>query len=179
MLENIPTSVSVIATGRVAPGPSPVSVPGSGGGGPASVVRARGPPVSVSVVVPASALPAPAVAAVAAGGASHVHAGGGGVRPLGDAEVNTYLLAIHLCIRHGIPGLCGVLNLVKGHECKSSGPSSLSIKDHGYLGDGAKFAELFLNLPLRGVEAEPEHPKAGVCLGRVPGSLVPPPVGHR
>ena len=42
------------------------------------------------------AVSAPAVAGVTPRGAAHVHARGRGVRPLGDAEVNTNLLAVHL-----------------------------------------------------------------------------------
>ena len=59
-----------------------------------------------------------------------------------------------------------------------------------------RLAELLLQLPLGGVQTlqghvykgyclhcvrthQPEHPEAGVGLGRVPAALVPPPVGHR
>ncbi len=55
----------------------------------------------------------------------------------------------------------------------------LSIKDDLDLVQGPEARELLLQLPLGGVEAEPEDPDAG-RLGRVlPGAVVPAPAGHR
>ena len=97
---------------------------------------------------------------------------------LGDAEVHPDLLAVQLGVGHGVASLRSVLNLLDGDECEAPGPASLAVQHHGDLGDGAELAELLLQLPLRGVETQSEHPQTCVGLGRVSVALVSPPVAH-
>ena len=115
----------------------------------------------------------------AGGGPAHVHPRGRGVGSLGDRVINTDLPAVHLGPRHGISSLGGVLGVLEIDEGEAPAATSVAVQDDLNLAQRPELLKLGLQLPLAGVETQPEDPETLAGLGSVPRPLVASPVGHR
>ena len=117
--------------------------------------------------------------------------------PLGDGVVHTDLPAVHLSPIESLFGLSSIIltrillqsfltgmnvnsyHILEVDECKAAAAASVTVKDHLDLLEGPKLLKLSLELPLVGVEAQPEHAEALAGLGIVSVALVTSSVGHR
>jgi len=96
------------------------------------------------------------------------------VRSLRDGEVHANLLTIQLHTIHGVTGLGSVINALEVDECKSSAFAAESIHDDLDLLHGSELTELLVQVPLRGVQAQPEHAQTLGGLGIFPVRSVSP-----
>ena len=117
----------------------------------------RTPPAASPVIEAPSA---PPVVIPGAGGPPHVHPGGRGVRPLGDAVVHPNLSAVQLQAVHRLPGRRRVLDALEINEGEAAAVTRVAVENHLALLDLAEATELFLQLSLGGVEAQPEDSQA-------------------
>ena len=84
----------------------------------------------------------------------------------GDAEVNSDLSSIQFDPIQSLPSFTGVVKRLEVDKGKTSAATTVPVQHNLTLLKGAKLAELLLQLALRGVEGEAEHPEA-VGRGRV------------
>jgi len=82
------------------------------------------------------------------------------VSSLGYGKIYTNLLPIELQAIHGVSGLSSVLRSFHVHESESSAFAAESIHHHLDLLNGAELPELLVQVPLGGVETQPEHAEA-------------------
>ena len=94
------------------------------------------------------------------------------MRPLCDGEVHPDRLPVQLLAIHHLPRLRRIFDRLEIDKGKTSAATRVTVQDDLALLDAAEGAEVFLELPLRGVEAQAEHPETLVGLGRLP--LIPP-----
>ena len=121
--------------------------------------------------------PAPIVAALPCG-PSHIHARSGRVSSFGDAEVNSDLSSIQFDPIQSLPSFTGVVNRLEVDEGKTSAATTVPVQHNLTLLEGAKLAELLLQLALGGVETEAEHTKALRLVRVLPIAIMAPAVGH-
>ena len=98
------------------------------------------------------------------GGPAHVSAWCRGVRPLRDGEVHPDRLPVQLLAVHHLPGLRGVLDGLEVDEGEASAAARVAVQNHLALLNAAEGAEVLLQLPLGGVEAQPKHTQTLVWL---------------
>lgn len=84
--------------------------------------------------------------------------------PLRDGEVNPDRLPVQLFAIHFLPRLCGVIDAFEIDESEASAATRVTIQDHLALLNAAKSAEVLLQLPLGGVQAQAKHAQALVGL---------------
>jgi len=115
----------------------------------------------------------------AAGGSAHVHARGRGVGPLGDRVVHPDLAVVQISTVHGIASLRGVVLIFKIDEGKAPAAARVTIQHYLDLLQRPVLLELRLELPLAGVQRQPEHPQALAGLRVVAVALVTSSARHR
>ena len=117
--------------------------------------------------------------------------------PLGDRVVHTDLPAVHLSSVQRILGLRGIVlgrfnvlilhrkriiirvyQILEVDEGKASAAARVTVENHLDLLEWAELLELGLKLPLIGVEAQSEHPKALAGRSVISVALVASSVGH-
>ena len=103
---------------------------------------------------------------------THVHAWCWSVRPLGDGEVHPDRLPVQLFAIHHLPRLRRIVNRLEIDERESSAAAGVTVQDDLTLLDAAEGAEVLLELPLRGVEAQAKHPETLIGLRGL--ALIPP-----
>ena len=84
--------------------------------------------------------------------------------PLRDGEVNPDRLPVQLLAVHFLPRLRGVIDALEIDESEASAATRVTIQDHLTLLNAAKSAEVLLQLPLGGVQAQAEHAQTLVGL---------------
>lgn len=80
--------------------------------------------------------------------------------PLGDGEIHTNLASVQVHSIQSFTSSTGIGSRFEVEEGKSTAPPTVSVQNHLDLLEGSVLAELLLQLALRGVETEPEHPNA-------------------
>ena len=84
--------------------------------------------------------------------------------PLRDREVHADRLPVQLLAVHHLPGLGSVLHGVVVDEGEATAAAGVSIQNYLTLLDAPERAEVFLQLPLGGVQGQAEHSQALVGL---------------
>ena len=144
---------------------------------PAPIGRRAPPPIIGGGAPPPPIVPRAPTAP--RGGSAHVHARGGGVRPLSDAKVHPDLAAVHFGPSHRLPRLLRVLHVLVVDEGEATRAAGVTVEDNLDLLHRPELAELRLELPLAGVDAQAEDPDTLAGLGVLPVSEVSPPGRHR
>ena len=97
----------------------------------------------------------------------------------GDAEVNSDLSSIQFDPIQSLPSFTGVVKRLEVDEGKTSAATTVPVQHNLTLLEGAKLAELLLQLALGGVETEAEHTKALRLVRVLSIAIMAPAVGHR
>jgi len=100
------------------------------------------------------------------------------VSSLSDGVVHSDLTTIKLNTIQCFSGLGGILNVLEVEEGKASATPTVAIQHNIHPLQGAELLKFLLQLPLRSVQAQTEHPQAFAWLGSITVTIMAPAVGH-
>jgi len=101
------------------------------------------------------------------------------VGALCDGEVDSDSPAVDFRVAHGFLGRLGVLQSLEINEGETTRATSLSVEDNVDSLQRPELGKLLFQLPLCGVQAQPENSQAGSLLRILTVSNVPSSIGHR
>jgi len=95
-----------------------------------------------------------------------------------NRKINADLSSVHVSARQGSTSLASIFSVFIVDKCESPAPAAVAIQDNLNPLQGSKLAKFLLQLPLCGVQTQPENSQTIAPLRRFPIPLVAPPVGH-